>query len=125
MLVFAQYYDSEPSLLISHTSKLFITEDKTTAEKKKTSNKDKIKKRLSIRSINFLKRKKKEDKEETNDSKNETKEDIPEEKAEEKVWLNLNILNQYFLIERIKSSSYISRLNVKSKWRITLSKLVC
>merc|ERR1712088_1169266 len=58
--------------------------DKTTSEKKKTSTKDKIKKRLSIRSINFLKRKKKEDKEETNDSKNETKEDIPEEKAEEK-----------------------------------------
>merc|ERR1712129_404210 len=47
--------------------------DKTTSEKKKTSTKDKIKKRLSIRSINFLKRKKKEDKEETNDSKNETK----------------------------------------------------
>ena len=65
----------------------FFTGDKTTSEKKKTSTKDKIKKRLSIRSINFLKRKKKEDKEETNDSKNETKEDIPEEKAEEKVCL--------------------------------------
>merc|ERR1711913_4736 len=61
--------------------------DKTTSEKKKTSTKDKIKKRLSIRSINFLKRKKKEDKEEVNESKNEaneTKEEIPEEKDEEK-----------------------------------------
>merc|ERR1712038_276791 len=61
--------------------------EKTTSEKKKTSTKDKIKKRLSIRSINFLKRKKKEDKEDVNESKNEaneTKEEIPEEKDEEK-----------------------------------------
>merc|ERR1712149_18316 len=57
--------------------------DKTTSEKKKTSTKDKIKKRLSIRSINFLKRKKKEDKEEKEEA-NETKEEIPEEKVEEK-----------------------------------------
>ena len=35
-------------------------EKSTTSEKKKTSTKDKIKKRLSIRTINFLKRKKKE-----------------------------------------------------------------
>merc|ERR1712007_98994 len=58
--------------------------EKTTSEKKKTSTKDKIKKRLSIRSINFLKRKKKEDKEDVNESKNEaneTKEEIPEEKV--------------------------------------------
>merc|ERR1712156_478002 len=38
------------------------TVEEATSEKKKTSTKDKIKKRLSIRSINFLKRKKKEDK---------------------------------------------------------------
>merc|ERR1712141_781067 len=46
-------------------------EKSTTSEKKKTSTKDKIKKRLSIRTINFLKRKKKED---GNESKTEEKE---------------------------------------------------
>merc|ERR1712062_194537 len=46
-------------------------EKSTTSEKKKTSTKDKIKKRLSIRTINFLKRKKKED---GNESKTEDKE---------------------------------------------------
>merc|ERR1712038_487705 len=58
--------------------------EKTTSEKKKTSTKDKIKKRLSIRSINFLKRKKKEDANESKNEANDTKEDVePEQAAEE------------------------------------------
>ena len=45
--------------------------DKSTSEKKKTSTKDKIKKKMSFRTMNFLKRKKKED---ANESKNEVSE---------------------------------------------------
>ena len=46
-------------------------EKSTSSEKKKTSTKDKIKKKMSFRTMNFLKRKKKED---ANESKNEVSE---------------------------------------------------
>jgi len=57
----------------------------TSSEKKKISTKEKIKKRLSIRSINFLKRKKKtEDGNESKNEANDTKEEVkPEEAAPE------------------------------------------
>ena len=67
---------------------IFLSCYRSMYSKTMTSTKEKIKKRFSIPSINFLKREKKEDKEETYDSKNETREDIPEEKADEKVFFS-------------------------------------
>ena len=93
---------------------IFLSCYRSMDSKTMTSTKDKIKKRFSIPSINFLKRKKKEDNEETYDSKNETREDIAEEKADEKVFFSEIIFSLFpKIVENVHA--------VSGSWQIARS----